>query len=193
MPQHTGKEFCTFVVLALPPSGTFQVSPNELPPGGGQVRLDWTTRNAAHVTLSPSPGAVDSSGYSIQPVGSTTTFVLTVANSFRTLQYPLTVTVRQGNDTTVTAQPQGEVILKQNHPNPFHTSTLIGFSIPVASRVAIKVIDLLGREVSRLADSPFEAGEHELTFSGAGHCNGVYFCQMNSGGTTRVIKMLLEK
>ncbi|KAF0152354.1 MAG: endo-1 4-beta-xylanase [Ignavibacteria bacterium] len=54
--------------------------------------------------------------------------------------------------------------LKQNYPNPFNPSTVISYIVPVASRVTLKVYDVLGREVATLVDEYMPAGTHSTLF-----------------------------
>jgi hypothetical protein len=60
-----------------------------------------------------------------------------------------------------------EFELKQDYPNPFNPSTIITFELPNSSMVRLSVYDILGREVSVLANERRNAGVHEVTFDGA--------------------------
>lgn len=91
-----------------------------------------------------------------------------------------------------------EYSLQQNYPNPFNPSTKINFSLAADSKVVLKIFDLLGQEVKTLVDAELVAGEHELTFNGAGLNSGVYFYRINAEGVngknfTSVKKMILSK
>ncbi len=84
-------------------------------------------------------------------------------------------------------------ILSQNYPNPFNPSTVISFSLPVDSRVSIKVYDVQGREVQTLVNERMGAGVYETTFDGAGLNSGVYFYQMRVGDYAETKRMILIK
>lgn len=56
--------------------------------------------------------------------------------------------------------------LDQNFPNPFNPSTTVRFQLPAASRVTLKVFDVLGREVATLIQSELAAGFHQSTWDG---------------------------
>ncbi|HOJ03054.1 MAG TPA: T9SS type A sorting domain-containing protein [Bacteroidota bacterium] len=55
--------------------------------------------------------------------------------------------------------------LEQNVPNPVHVaggSTSIRFTLPTASVISLRLVDMLGREVAVLAAGAHNAGSHEL-------------------------------
>jgi hypothetical protein len=105
--------------------------------------------------------------------------------------------VKLGSDTTsaVTsrfmASPDAFDI--QTYPNPFNSSTEIAFSLPRTMDVALRVYDVLGKEVAVLADGKMTAGEHEVVFNGQELPSGVYFCRMEAEEGLRVKKMVLLK
>ena len=74
----------------------------------------------------------------------------------------------------------------QNWPNPFRARTEVRFSLSQRSHVKLGVFDLAGREVATLADGPWDAGSHAVswtgrTASGAAARGGVYFVRMSGG------------
>jgi hypothetical protein len=86
--------------------------------------------------------------------------------------------------------------LLQNLPNPFATTTTIGFTLPVASRVQLEVYDLLGRRVRTLANAFYPAGEHQVgwnrrTASGSLASPGLYFYRIEAGQYREKKRMLL--
>ncbi|RJP76289.1 MAG: hypothetical protein C4524_10350 [Candidatus Zixiibacteriota bacterium] len=83
--------------------------------------------------------------------------------------------------------------LLQNRPNPFNPMTAIGYRLPAPGYVSVRVYDTAGREVKTLVDGWREAGNHEVTFDGAGLASGLYFARMQAGDYTGVVKMLLVK
>ena len=52
--------------------------------------------------------------------------------------------------------------LEQNYPNPFNPSTSIQFSMTKSGNVALKIFDVLGREVVTLANGKKSAGEYTV-------------------------------
>ncbi|MBI1804845.1 MAG: T9SS type A sorting domain-containing protein [Ignavibacteriae bacterium] len=75
--------------------------------------------------------------------------------------------------STIIQSPQ-EFALDQNYPNPFNPSTVIRYSLPVESRVTLRVFDLLGREVGTLIDQIQDAGFKQVEWDANGVPSGVY-------------------
>jgi hypothetical protein len=91
----------------------------------------------------------------------------------------------------------GEQTILRAEPNPFHRSTTITYSTPVSGPVAIRVFDILGREVRSLVDAPQAAGTHSVVFDvprGEGLTDGVYFYSLQVGNKKlKTTKMLLRR
>ncbi|HEX9614385.1 MAG TPA: T9SS type A sorting domain-containing protein, partial [Bacteroidota bacterium] len=83
--------------------------------------------------------------------------------------------------------------LDQNYPNPFNPATTIRFALPAGHRVALRVYDMLGREVGTLLDEFRNAGVHEMTFDAGRLATGLYFYKLTAGNFSQIKKMLLVK
>ncbi|NOS86379.1 MAG: T9SS type A sorting domain-containing protein, partial [Ignavibacteria bacterium] len=83
--------------------------------------------------------------------------------------------------------------LSQNYPNPFNPVTNIKFSIPAASEVKLAVYDMLGREVSLLANSRFDAGSYTIDYDASNLTSGIYFYTISAGSFIETKKMILVK
>ncbi|MFH1194452.1 MAG: T9SS type A sorting domain-containing protein [bacterium] len=70
--------------------------------------------------------------------------------------------------------------LTQNYPNPFNPSTTIKFSLPVQSRVTLKLYDILGNEIKTLAEGFHIAGRHRVEFNSDGLASGVYIYRLTA-------------
>lgn len=92
--------------------------------------------------------------------------------------------------------------LSQNYPNPFNPSTLIGYQLPEASHVSLKIYDELGREIATLVNEYQQTGNYNFQFSisnlPAGRqssqlSSGVYFYTLKAGEFVETKKMILLK
>ena len=83
--------------------------------------------------------------------------------------------------------------LSQNYPNPFNPNTTITYSIPKQSNVAIKIFDLLGREVTTLVNEEKSAGNYKVVFNGSNLSSGVYLYRLYAGNFVSTKKFVLMK
>jgi len=86
--------------------------------------------------------------------------------------------------------PQG-FRLEQNFPNPFNPSTEIRYAIPRETDVKLAVYDLIGREVSVLANGHRSPGSYTAHLDAAGLSTGVYICRLTAGTFSQTRIMLL--
>lgn len=88
----------------------------------------------------------------------------------------------------VSVQPTGvptSFDLSQNFPNPFNPTTQIGYALPEAATVTLKVFDLLGQEVSSIATGVQNAGYYSIEWNGRNNAgtqlaSGVYFYRLEA-------------
>ena len=74
----------------------------------------------------------------------------------------------------------------QNYPNPFNPTTTISYQLKAASRVNLKIYNMLGQEVASLVDVDRTAGYHQEAWDArqtagglATRCaSGVYIYQL---------------
>ncbi len=92
-----------------------------------------------------------------------------------------------------TQAPPQKFQLEQNYPNPFNPTTTIGYQLPALSDVAMKVYDVLGREVATLVDGRQTAGSHVVEFSADKLPSGIYFYSITAGAFHQARKMVLLK
>jgi hypothetical protein len=81
----------------------------------------------------------------------------------------------------------------QNYPNPFNPSTIISYELPKASKVVIKVYDVLGNEVATLVNEEKSAGRYSTEFFGSNLSSGIYLYKITSGDFIQTKKMILMK
>ena len=75
--------------------------------------------------------------------------------------------------------------LSQNYPNPFNPQTHIKYTLPVTSRVILRIFTILGQEVVTLVDAEQPAGYQELIWDGTNRsrqpvASGTYIYQISA-------------
>lgn len=83
--------------------------------------------------------------------------------------------------------------LAQNYPNPFNPKTVFSFQLPVSSYVTLKVIDVVGREVTTIVNEDLPPGVYSKTWDASSVPSGVYFYRIMAGNFTETKKLLLVK
>ncbi len=89
--------------------------------------------------------------------------------------------------------------MSQNFPNPFNPTTTIQYSVPEPSRVHLRIVDMLGREVAVAVDGIVETGMHLYTFDASTLPSGQYMAIVTMTGNesglsfSKTIKMTLNK
>jgi hypothetical protein len=91
-----------------------------------------------------------------------------------------------------------EFKVSQNYPNPFNPDTKIVYNIPKTANVTIEVFDVLGQRIATLLNASQNAGVHEVVWNarsakGSASPSGIYFCRVQSGNNSKVIKMILNR
>lgn len=89
-----------------------------------------------------------------------------------------------------------DIILYNNDPDPFSSTTTIKFDIPENydnNQVSISVFDEMGKEVSRIFDEKVRAGSWKVQFDGSNFPRGYYLYQIRAKGLVQTKKMFLVK
>jgi hypothetical protein len=86
-----------------------------------------------------------------------------------------------------------EPALGQNSPNPFTSSTTIGYQLPDAGFVSLKVYNVIGSEVATLVNSNQTRGSHTIQFNAKDLTSGVYYYTLRFGDQVKSNKMFLVK
>jgi hypothetical protein len=96
--------------------------------------------------------------------------------------------------------PPDRLMLAQNYPNPFSTTTTIAYEIPGedAVHVELRIYDWLGRLVATLMEGSKTPGHYtqswDGTFSGGGKAaSGVYLLRLRTPDSELVKKMILVR
>ncbi len=86
-----------------------------------------------------------------------------------------------------------EFKLEQNYPNPFNPTTQIEYSVTEASKVTLKVYNILGKRVTTLVSKEQQPGNYEVTFDGTNLASGVYLYRLQAGSHVSTKKLILAK
>ena len=81
--------------------------------------------------------------------------------------------------------------LLQNEPNPFHSRTVISYSLPVAGAVTLKIYNIAGRLVETIVDEEQKAGVHRVEWSPKDKSSGIYFYRLEADEFADMKKILL--
>lgn len=98
------------------------------------------------------------------------------------------VGVSDGHDKQIT-----NFSLEQNFPNPFNPTTSIGYSLPKAAAVSLKVYDLLGKEVRTLVSEYKGAGKYSVQFNVESLPSGIYIYTLEAGNFRASRKLIILK
>lgn len=75
-------------------------------------------------------------------------------------------------------------------PNPFSSKTTIEYSLLTSTNVTIRVVDILGREISLLEDSQKQKGNHNIIFESSQLEEGAYFIILQANNEIETLKLL---
>ncbi|MCL6493863.1 MAG: PQQ-binding-like beta-propeller repeat protein [Ignavibacterium sp.] len=144
----------------------------------------------------PSPRVVPVHHPRFTPDGSTVYVSTTILSGSSANPHSYLYAIVAGDTTTDVAAssevPQ-EFRLFQNYPNPFNPSTRIPFAVRGSGFVALKVYDILGREVRTLVNDNLQPGRYEVTFNAAHLASGVYYYRLTAGTSSDTKKLILLK
>lgn len=84
-------------------------------------------------------------------------------------------------------------ILNQNFPNPFNSSTTINYRLPKSNDVTLKIYNISAQEVATLHMGYQTAGDHEVRWTANASPSGLYFCRLQAGEYSDLIKLILQK
>jgi photosystem II stability/assembly factor-like uncharacterized protein len=103
----------------------------------------------------------------------------------------LTQTVTGVNDPQ--ANVPSNYKLEQNYPNPFNPTTTIGYSIPKASFVTLKVYDVIGNEIMTVVNEQQSAKDYFYNIDLSKYSSGTYYYTLKAGDYTATKKLTLIK
>jgi len=96
-----------------------------------------------------------------------------------------------------TLQPN-DIFLITNYPNPFNSSTVVEFNVPLSSHIVIKIYNITGNEVITLFDKTVPPGTHQAMWNGKNEygnelASGIYFVRIQSDYFNKTSKIILTR
>lgn len=85
------------------------------------------------------------------------------------------------------------VELTQNHPNPFHSNTVISFKLTRNHHVKLTIYDMQGREIAILLDEEKHEGMHNVPCKLDNLTSGIYLYKLEAGEFTATKRMIIDK
>ena len=83
--------------------------------------------------------------------------------------------------------------LNPAYPNPFNPSTTLSWKLESSSEVMLRVMDIRGREVARLAEGTSGPGQFSMSWDASELSSGVYFIQLITPNESAIQKVMLLK
>jgi len=119
-------------------------------------------------------------------------------NTARPGGYILLLTLKNGTVSVagkIADLPQ-QFSLSRNYPNPFNSSTRIGFHLAERAPAVLQIYNIQGQLVRTLLDKTLEKGEHEVIWDGTTDesimaASGVYIYRLAANGKVKTRKLLL--
>lgn len=92
----------------------------------------------------------------------------------------------------------GDVVLYDNSPNPFSSSTMLSFELPYAENVQFEILDIYGNVVKTLANGMLNATKHDFEWNGTDEfgnqvSQGTYIYRLIIGDEVLTGKMTLVR
>ncbi len=96
----------------------------------------------------------------------------------------------------VPVEPNAGVALSPPSPNPSRQLSRVTFTLDEAAPVRLSVLDVAGREVARLAEGTYAAGNHEAGWDGRGPGGtapaGLYFFALRVNGQKPLLQRMMR-
>lgn len=78
-------------------------------------------------------------------------------------------------------------------PNPFNSAVSLTINLPNDTELSLKIIDLTGREVEKIANGKYTSGNHSFVWNADNNSSGIYFAILCTGEKSVKQKLLLVK
>ncbi len=84
-------------------------------------------------------------------------------------------------------------LLSPVYPNPFNSSAVIRWQLPLAGHVSVAIFDSRGRRIDNILNGLMSPGTYTITWNGQGVPSGVYYCRIGTPQGEKSIKLHLVR
>ena len=88
--------------------------------------------------------------------------------------------------------PKG-LILYQNFPNPYNSSTTIQFQLPKESKININLYNVLGEQIQTIVEGFYSRGVHSINFLSDKLPSGIYLYKLQTENNLLTKKLIIIK
>ncbi len=85
------------------------------------------------------------------------------------------------------------ILLCENYPNPFNSSTEIRYLMPESGHVRLSIYNIIGQKIALLVDNEQSNGYHEIKWNAENESSGIYFYKLETKNATAMESMILIK
>jgi Domain of unknown function (DUF4082)/Secretion system C-terminal sorting domain len=111
---------------------------------------------------------------------------------YRLKQIDLDGKSKLSNTVQITINNGLALELKQNHPNPFNSSTTVNIVLSKSGKVKLTMYDQKGMKVQQLIDANKEAGTYQIQVNRKGLSAGIYYYKLEAEGQSISKKMTIQ-
>ncbi len=97
------------------------------------------------------------------------------------------------NEVSRKVDPDMQFELMNIYPNPFNSTTTIGYILPYASDITLSLYNLSGQRIETLVNGRRQAGIHQVTLNACNTPSGLYFVKLEGVGRSVAQKVMLAK
>jgi hypothetical protein len=158
-------------------------------PAGAQVRLQSTVVGAgATAATDGTHGLVGTIGQAVIGPATGTTGTVWQGFWYTVPEAPVSAVPGRQFDPA-----SAGVVLYQNIPNPFSTTTVLQFQLPRRANVSLKLFDAVGHEVRTLLEGEQNAGMISIQISANDLESGYYTARLVADGVAKTVAMVVVK
>ena len=83
-------------------------------------------------------------------------------------------------------------IFLQIHPNPLTETSIVTYSLPIATQASLAMFDILGRQVALLVDAYHPAGAYTVILKRDWLPKGMYLVRLFTTASSKVLTIIVE-